>query len=61
MESDPSTRISAGRSLAVAFAMLGDKKNAYITISATINQAKQDRLPEAYIAELQKLSEAFRQ
>jgi len=57
--SHSSTLISAGRSLAVAYATLGDKQNAYHIMSMTINAAKRENLPESNIEGLRKLLTQF--
>ena len=53
------TLISAGRSLAIAYAVLGDKKNASKIIKMTLNLAKGENVPPAYIDDLRNLSQQF--
>jgi len=49
------TLISAGRSLAIAYAGLGDKKNAANVIRMTINLAEKENIPPAAMDDLRKL------
>ena len=58
--SHSSTLISAGRSLAVGYAKLGDKQNAYLILNMTINAAKRENLSESNIEALRKLLIQFR-
>ncbi|MCX6237177.1 MAG: tetratricopeptide repeat protein [Bacteroidia bacterium] len=58
--SHSSTLISAGRSLAVAYATLGDKQNAYLIMNMTINAARRENLSESNIEGLKKLLMQFR-
>lgn len=50
------TLISAGRSLAIAYALLGDKRNASNIIKMTINIARGENVPSSYIDDLRNLS-----
>lgn len=54
-------KISSGRCLSMAFAMLGEKQNANIIINMTIKLAQQERYSKAHMAELEKLSRQFQQ
>lgn len=60
ISSRPNTLVSAGKSLAFACAMLGDKKNAIATIQETISIARIEKLPAAEQAELENLNKTFR-
>jgi tetratricopeptide (TPR) repeat protein len=51
---------SAGRSLAMAQAMLGDRETAYSTLQVTIKIAKREGLSKTYITELEGLLKAVR-
>lgn len=53
------TLISAGRSLAIAYAELGDKRNACNIIKMTISQAQNENLPSSYLTDLKKLLQQF--
>ena len=53
---DKQTLVSAGRNLALACAMLGDKPNATRFISMTIALAKRENAPQAYLAELEGMA-----
>jgi tetratricopeptide (TPR) repeat protein len=53
------TLISAGRSLAIAYSALGDRRNALNIIKMTINLARNEKFPQEYIANLEKLQEQF--
>ena len=53
------TLISAGRSLAIAYAVLGDRKNALKIIKMTINLARGENVPSAIIDDLRNLSQQF--
>jgi tetratricopeptide (TPR) repeat protein len=53
------TLISAGRSLAVAYALSGDKRNATNVITMTINLAKGENVPPAYLDDLRNLLQQF--
>jgi tetratricopeptide (TPR) repeat protein len=57
--SHASTLISAGRSLAVAYSILGDKQNAYNIMGMTINAARREHLSESNIEGLKKLMTQF--
>jgi tetratricopeptide (TPR) repeat protein len=59
--SEPSILISAGRSLSIAYATLGDRGNAFSTMQSTIDLARKENLSEASIAEMEVLLKAFRQ
>ncbi|MGD0755867.1 MAG: tetratricopeptide repeat protein [Bacteroidales bacterium] len=49
------TLISAGRSLAIAYAILGDKRNASNVIKMTINFARRENVPSSYLDDLRNL------
>ena len=49
--------ISAGRSLAMAYASLGDKQNAYSIISMTLNIARGENLSPSYQKELESIAQ----
>ncbi len=51
------TLISAGRSLALAYAELGDKQNARSIINMTINIARAENISQAYQQELENISQ----
>jgi tetratricopeptide (TPR) repeat protein len=53
------TLISAGRSLAIAYATLGDNRNARNIIKMTMDLARQENIPSDYITNLEKLLEQF--
>lgn len=53
------TLISAGRSLAIAYALLGDKRNAVIVIKMTINLARGENVPASYQDDLRNLLQKF--
>jgi tetratricopeptide (TPR) repeat protein len=53
------TLISAGRSLALAYAGLGDKKNASNVIRMTLNLAERESIPPAALDDLRKLMSEF--
>jgi hypothetical protein len=53
------TLISAGRSLAIANAELGDMQNARQVISMTLNIARRENLSKAYISELENIAVRF--
>lgn len=57
--SKSATLISAGRSLAVAYAALGDKRNAYNIMSMTVNLAKREHVPASYQDGLEKLLKQY--
>lgn len=59
ISSRPNIQVSAGRSLAYAYAMLGDKKNAVSTINQTINIARRENISRSYQAELENLYKAI--
>jgi tetratricopeptide (TPR) repeat protein len=59
ISSRPKTLISAGQSLAFAYAMLGDKQNAITTISKTINIGRQENISPSYQTELENLYRTF--
>jgi hypothetical protein len=54
------TLISAGRSLAVAYAALGDKLNASNVIRMTIQIARSENFPPAYLTGLEELQKQFK-
>jgi tetratricopeptide (TPR) repeat protein len=53
------TLISAGRSLAIAYALLGDNRNALNVIKMTINLAKGENVPASYLEDLRNLLQKF--
>jgi len=53
------TLISAGRSLAIADAALGDMPDARQVISMTINLARRENFSSAYLAELENIADRF--
>ena len=53
------TVISAGRSLAIAYAALGDNRNAQNILKRTMNLAREENVPSEYINNLAKLLEQF--
>ncbi len=53
--SQSATLISAGRSLAIAYQELGDRQNASNILKMTINLAKSQNFPPAYVSELEGL------
>jgi len=57
--SHSATLISAGRSLSIAYAIMGDKKNATNVIKMTINLARGENVPKDYIDDLQNLLMRF--
>ena len=57
--STPLIKISAGRNLAMAYAMVGDRQNAITTIRSAITIAKQQNYSEERIAELEQLEQQF--
>jgi len=59
ISSRPTTLVSAGRSLAYAYAKLGDKQNAITTIAQTINIARRENISASYQAELENLYRTF--
>jgi tetratricopeptide (TPR) repeat protein len=59
ISSRPNTLVSAGKSLAFAYAMLGNKQNAITTIRQTINIARQENIPPSNQAELEDLYKTF--
>jgi tetratricopeptide (TPR) repeat protein len=59
ISSPPNILVSAGRSLAYAYAKLGDKQNAIYTIKQTINIARQENISQSYQAELEDLYRTF--
>ena len=59
MSSRPNIEVSAGRSLAYAYAKLGDKQNAILTIKQTINIARRENISQSYVAELEDLYRTF--
>jgi tetratricopeptide (TPR) repeat protein len=58
--SESSTLVSAGRSLAIAYAMLNDRKNAISVLQMTINLAKREGVSREGLAELQRFLESLR-
>lgn len=50
------TLVSAGRSLALAYAELGDKKNAWSVINMTLNIARGENISPSYQEELQSIA-----
>jgi len=59
ISSRPGTLVSAGKSLAFAYAMLGDKQNAITAIKQTISIGRQESIPRADQAELENLYKTF--
>lgn len=53
------TLVSAGRSLAIAYAILGDKRNASNVLKMTINLARNENVPSAYQDDLRNLLQKF--
>jgi tetratricopeptide (TPR) repeat protein len=53
------TLISAGRSLAIAYSELHDKRNARNIIKMTIDLAKKGNLPTTYLEDLEKLLQQY--
>jgi tetratricopeptide (TPR) repeat protein len=53
------TLISAGRSLAIAYALQGDKLNAINIIRMTINLARGENVPASYLNDLRNLLQQF--
>jgi tetratricopeptide (TPR) repeat protein len=53
------TLISAGRSLAIAYALLGDKQNALKVIRMTIDSADEQDVPDSYREDLRNLLNKF--
>lgn len=53
------TLISAGRSLALAYALTGDRSNAANVIRMTINLAQNERVPSVYLNELKNMLQEF--
>jgi tetratricopeptide (TPR) repeat protein len=50
------TLVSAGRSLALAYAELGDKENAWSVINMTLNVARRDQISASRQQELQSIA-----
>jgi len=59
ISSRPGTLVSAGKSLAFAYAMLGDKQNAITAIKQTISIGRQENISRADQAELENLYKTF--
>lgn len=59
MSSRPTTLVSAGRSLAIVCARLGDNRNAIKTIEQTIDIARLENISPTYQAELENLHKAL--
>jgi tetratricopeptide (TPR) repeat protein len=55
ISSRPNIQVSAGRSLAYAYARQGDKKNAIPIINQTINIARRENISRSYQVELENL------
>jgi tetratricopeptide (TPR) repeat protein len=53
------TLISAGRSLAIAYALLGDNRNASNVIKMTINLSRGENVPASYLDDLRNLLQKF--
>lgn len=53
------TLISAGRSLAIAYALLGDRQNASNVIKMTIDLARRENVPPDYLNDLRNLLQQF--
>lgn len=60
MSSRPNTVMSAGRSLAIGCAKLGDKRNALNTVEQTLEVARSEHASPSYTKELEDLEETFR-
>jgi tetratricopeptide (TPR) repeat protein len=58
--SESATLVSAGRSLAIAYAMLNDKNNAISVLQMTINLAKREGVSQAGLAGLSGFLESLR-
>jgi hypothetical protein len=50
------TLVSAGRSLALAYAELGDKQNAWTIINMTLNVARRDQISPSRQEELTSIA-----
>jgi len=59
--SPSATIISAGKSLAMGYATLGDFQTATFYINATINMASNEKVPQGYMEELMRLASAIKQ
>ncbi len=59
--SPSATIISAGKSLAMGYATLGDFQTATFYINATINMARNEKVPQGYMEELMRLASAIKQ
>jgi len=57
--SQSTTLISSGRSLAVAYASLGDFRNAYAIMKMTINLARRENFSRSRMDELESLLEQY--
>jgi len=55
-ESRSMTLVSAGRTLALAYAELGDKQNALSVINMTLNIAQNEKISPAYMKELERIA-----
>jgi len=53
------TLISAGRSLAIAYSVLGDNQNARNVIKMTMNLAREENVPADYFTNLEELLKQF--
>ncbi|HLO58473.1 MAG TPA: hypothetical protein VK179_07010 [Bacteroidales bacterium] len=58
--SESATLVSTGRSLAIAYAMLNDRKNAISVLQMTINLAKRERVFQAGLEDLQGFLDSLR-
>jgi hypothetical protein len=54
-------KISSGRSLSMAYAMLGDKQNANYIVKMTIKIAQQENYSQVHMKELENMSRQFQQ
>jgi len=59
MSSPPNILVSAGRSLAWAYAKTDDKRNAFTTINQTILIGRNENMSPSYMAELENLYRAI--
>jgi hypothetical protein len=55
IQSSPTIVISAGRSLAMAYASIGDKHKASTYLKITLNLARNSNYPNTYLKELEDL------
>lgn len=57
----PNTLVYTGRSLAFAYAQIGETQKAVVKIQQTINAARRANFSTSFIAELESISEQFRE